>query len=102
MLFAFGAVFGFIFFIILATLLRAWVLTQLWAWFVVPLGGIPLTIAYAIGISLLVGLFTMHLQQATPKSEDKSISASFGNAIGTAIGGPGVTLLIGWIVTLFM
>ena len=34
-----------------------WVLAKLWGWFVVPLGVVPITLAWAVGLSVLVGLF---------------------------------------------
>lgn len=34
-----------------ATALRGWVLSVMWAWFVVPLGVVPLGVAHAIGLS---------------------------------------------------
>ena len=40
-------------------ILRGWVLTQLWAWFVTPTLGLPaLGVAAAIGLSLIVGHFS--------------------------------------------
>ena len=44
-------------------ILRGVVLSYMWAWFIVPLGAAPISIVHAIGISLLIGMFTSHLKQ---------------------------------------
>mgnify|MGYP001608142649 CR=1 FL=1 len=44
-------------FIVPLHLFDAWVLAKLWAWFVVPLFGLPaLSLPYAIGLGALVGI----------------------------------------------
>lgn len=97
---ALAIIFGFVGLVVIATLWRAWVLTVLWSWFLVPLSVPAISITSAIGISLIVGMFTHHLQQ---KSNDSRNAADLvGAAVGVALGGPLVVLLLGWIVTLFM
>jgi hypothetical protein len=39
-------------------MLRGYVLTYLWRWFIQPFGAPPITIAWAIGLSMFVGFFT--------------------------------------------
>lgn len=92
-------IFGTIGLLVVATLWRAWVLTVLWSWFLIPLGAPAISITSAIGISLVVGMFTSHIQTKMETATDTS--TLIGKALGTAIGGPAVVLLIGWIVTLF-
>jgi flagellar biosynthesis protein FliQ len=54
----------------LLTILRGFVLKQLWAWFAVPQFHVaPLTIPVALGISLLVGYLTAN---TSPKHETYS------------------------------
>jgi dolichyl-phosphate-mannose--protein O-mannosyl transferase len=100
MLSVLALIFGVVGLIVVATLWRAWVLTVLWVWFLVPLGAPAITIATAIGISLVAGMFTTHLQ--TKSDSEKDVSALVGKALGHAIGGPAIVLFIGWVVTLFM
>ena len=53
---------------ILGSILRGWVLSILWGWFVVPVFSLPnLTVVQAIGISLIIGFLTY---QSDAKSND--------------------------------
>jgi hypothetical protein len=83
--------------LILATLtiIRGWVLCKLWIWFAVPTFNLPvLSIAQALGVSLIVGMLTLHQM---PKN-DKGI----GKSLVTAAFYYGITLVVGYIVHLFM
>jgi hypothetical protein len=72
-----------------------WVLHVLWAWFVVPLFGLPaLTVPYAIGLSLVSKM----LRGRGYSDKDESFWKSLMNA---AIG-PAIVLLVGWIVLKFV
>lgn len=53
----------------LSSILNGWVLTKLWAWFIVPLFGAPtLTIAPAIGLALVAHCITyQHINAAKDK-----------------------------------
>lgn len=86
-----------------AVIFRAWVLTVLWSWFLVPLGAIEINITSAIGISLVVSVFTHHLQTETNfKGEKRDAGEVFSKLIGASFGAPLVMLFTGWIVTWFM
>jgi hypothetical protein len=52
--------------LILLTALRAWVLTVLWGWFVVPLGVPAIDAWHAFGLSLLMELFTYRRSKDDP------------------------------------
>lgn len=97
------AVAGGIGLIIGAVIIRAWALVTLWGWFIVPVfvGAPVITMPVAIGISLLVGMFTQHLQDkvADPK---KSKTEAFADSLARAIIGPTVTVGFGWIALQFM
>jgi hypothetical protein len=82
-------------------ILRGWVLSTLWAWFLVPQGVFPISVNAAIGISVLIGLFTQHLVHDTVKVDKKSTADMITTITGKTIGGPLMALLVGWIVTLF-
>jgi hypothetical protein len=40
---------------------NGFVITQLWNWFIVPLGVISISIAHAIGLSLIIGMLTLRI-----------------------------------------
>lgn len=44
----------------IGTVLRGWVLLQLWGWFVVPLGVATISLPWALGLSLLMYSLTAH------------------------------------------
>lgn len=86
--------------VITTTVIRGYVLTVLWAWFVVPIFAAPtLRIPYAIGLSTIAGMLTLHSrpneQDGTP--EEKAIRAVFFSALCSLL-----ALAIGWIVQLFI
>lgn len=69
----------------------AYVVTILWAWFVVPLGLPVIGKAHAYGLVVLVAL----IRARAPRKDEAS--ASIAATIMTAILGPAVGLLAGWI-----
>lgn len=79
---------------------EGFVLTKLWAWFVVPTFGLPmLTIPIAIGICIIAAFLT-HQQNFKLKSGDEMMDAL--NAYGYSIFTGAVLLFIGWVVTFFI
>lgn len=86
-----------------ATVWYGYVLSVLWAWFVVPaFEAPPLSIPYAIGIALLVGMFTRSLARSTDVKKHQSATTRFFKALGESFLGPLLTLGIGAIVRLFV
>ena len=76
----------------MVALVRAFVLIRLWAWFIVPTFQLPLlNYPYAIGLSLVIGLFTIGIKT----EEGKKIWVY-------AILGPFLTLFMGWVVKMFI
>lgn len=74
-------------------LLRAWVLTVLWGWFVVPVFGVDtLRYAHAMGVLCIVSTFGPH---SRIKSEYQD---SLGIQIAQSIVQPLYGLLIGWLI----
>jgi uncharacterized protein YqgC (DUF456 family) len=74
--------------------LKGWVLSILWGWFIVPIFGLPLLgIVPAIGVSLALS-YTINGVGST-KSGDT------GSLVGTLVG-PFIVLLFGWVVHQFM
>jgi hypothetical protein len=96
------AVLGMPVLIALSSIWRGYVLTVLWGWFIVPaFGAHPLSVPLAIGISMLVGMLTMH---KNGKEAEKEMGA--GTAIATSVGlavlVPLAALGSGWVVHLFV
>lgn len=82
----------------LIAMFQGWVLTVLWGWFVVPTFRAPeLSIAVAIGLTLIVDMFKGY----DIKTQEKSTNDKLVEAIATIIV-PLVFLFLGWIVHLFM
>ena len=77
---------------------RGWVLSILWGWFIVPSFGLPpLSIAAAIGLSLLTGYLTADfasIKKEYKEDPHKNLMRSICISV--------ITLLMGYIVKLFM
>lgn len=59
--------------------LRGWALSMLWAWFLVPLGAPPLSVAQACGVSLLVAYLTYTIdtaEQLATAEQKQSLAAT--------------------------
>jgi len=83
------------------SVLNGWVLSILWGWFIVGLFGLPvLTIAPAIGVGLVVTFLTH--QHVENKNRDGDADNELARVLGYTFGRLFGTLLVGWIVTLFM
>jgi hypothetical protein len=81
---------------VISTTFRGFVLSILWGWFMVPIFNVPtLSIAPAIGLSLIVGFLTVSLPNENSEN-------SFSYAIIYSLGFSAFSLLIGYVVTLFM
>jgi hypothetical protein len=81
------------------TILRGYAVAVLWAWFIVPLFGLPqLNIPYAIGLALTVSLVHPRVR---PKSTQPPAEA-LGERIAESLILTGTALLIGWIVKGFL
>jgi hypothetical protein len=82
---------------VLGILLKAFVLTKLWAWFIVPLfpGAPSLTMAQAYGIALVIAMVTHQHSEAQeePDKEKRQIAA-----IVSLFVWPLLVLFVGWIV----
>lgn len=78
-----------------------YVLTVLWAWFIVPTFHLPpLSLVAAIGMSMVIGYLTSHIDMEH-KSEI-GWGQRFANRIVVALLKPLFALFFGWIIHLFM
>jgi hypothetical protein len=75
--------------------IRAWVLSILWAWFVVPIGVIALSVPHAIGFACVCQLI---LGTTTKPKEDEDFAGIVVMGILLAL----LSLGFGWIVKSFM
>jgi hypothetical protein len=83
-------------------LLRAFVLTKLWLWYLVPGFGLaPLTLGYAYGLSLIAGYLTFQFHKSTDKDDGDRVDS----AVQTIFFGliyPLLILFAGWVGKQFM
>ena len=89
--------------VVLGAIMRGFVLKKLWGWFVIPLfpSAPAVSIAQAIGISLVVGYLTH--QDSESKSESSASSAK--GVMAFALLGlfiqSAIVFLFGWVTHLF-
>ena len=98
----FGLVLGFVFILPLLTiysvLTYGFVLSNMWEWFMVPLGLPTITLVHAYGLALIVAL-TSH-QHNLYKNKDNELA---GEKVFHVFLSPWMTLLVGYILhTIFM
>lgn len=73
----------------------AFVLVQLWGWFVVPLGVVEIGLFHALGLLLVASLATyQNITNLAKSSEDTASQVA--NGIAYVIVMPAFTLLFGW------
>lgn len=86
----------------ISTILSGWVLTLLWAWFVVPLGIAQIGIAHGIGICATGRLIIGGVPSRSDKDKPTDPIERLGHSIIVLIGFPLFALLIGWLAQMFM
>jgi len=84
--------------LVVSTLLNGWVFSILWAWFIIPVFGLPaLTIGQAIGLSMVVTFLTY--QYVDNQKSDKETNYA---VIVLPLAKPFMYLAIGYVVKLVM
>lgn len=87
---------------IISALLRGYVLSVLWAWFVSAKFGLPiLDMQTAVGLVLLTGLLTKQSMSRVAQCTDEEKTA-LNNPIVEIFLIPGVVLTFGWITKHFL
>lgn len=87
---------------VIGVILKGFVLSKLWLWFIVPIFNLPiLSIPIAIGISIIVAMLTYQIIDTKPDDNVEKDVKEWANAVATIIV-PLLFLLEGYIVTLFM
>jgi len=86
-------------YVVIQPILSGWALTHLWRWFIVPQFGVSeLSIAEAIGISLVVSYLTYHpVETKDDRSDNEKYSAMIVYLLR-----PLITLAVGWVVHQFV
>jgi hypothetical protein len=85
--------------ITISSIYRGWVLSLLWAWFMVTQFDLPhLALAGAIGLFVTISFLTHSPDQSEVKSPMKEI----GGAVVTSLMWSTLSLIMGWIVYQFM
>ncbi len=81
------------------TILKGFVLSKLWGWFIVPYFSLPtLSVPLAIGVAATVSFLTLqHIPNNKKSEEDRAA-----DAISSTLILPFVFLLIGWVVTFWL
>ena len=83
-----------------AVLLNAWVLTNLWVWFIVPFGIPAIGLAEAAGITLLV--FFLAKDLTTSKKSKEATTKDIANSLIMLFVKPITVLGLGWVIQSFM
>jgi hypothetical protein len=79
---------------------RAFVFIKLWAWFAIPIFGLPaLGLAAAMGLSILIGFLVVSAPMNDKKHEYGEIIA---HQVVTGTLLPLFALLFGWVIHFFM
>ena len=103
-MFALGLLFasGIAAMVALSTILSGWVLTILWAWFVVPFGIQQIGIAHGIGICFVGRLIMGSANGNSQHDRNEDHFNKITRAVATLILTPLAPLFVGWIVKGFM
>jgi multisubunit Na+/H+ antiporter MnhB subunit len=82
-----------------SVILRGFVFSYLWQWFVVPLGAHSISISLAVGLALIVSYLTHQDQSGLARvKQDNPV----GRAIGKMMFTPLFIWFIGWVIQLFV
>lgn len=87
---------GIIAYLVGVVMLRGWVMSILWAWFITPFGLPAIGIAWAIGLSAVATMFTANLADTSDKDGDT------GSKLLQPIVFSLLALFMGWIAHTFM
>lgn len=83
----------------IGSLVRGWILSILWGWFIVPFGAPALGIAWAIGIAIVVNFLTYQLPNSDDERETTDIIIGW---VVHTVAAPFMVLFVAWIVHAFM
>lgn len=81
------------------SLLRGWVLSYLWLWFVVPLGVQPIGLWHAFGLSMMISMLTGSKVAPYPKPEGLDALKQLGETALLGVVSALFVLGIGYLVS---
>lgn len=89
---------------IVSIFLRAWALTVLWGWFIVPTFHIaPITMTVAMGASVIIGLFRVAEYKALEETTDPLEKRKrYTHVASQWLLVPLMSVAMGWLIHIFM
>ena len=89
--------------LLVSTIVTGYVVSQLWGWFVIPLGLPPITMWHAYGVSLLFNFMCPYLDTADLAKKDGITSGELvGKALMLLVFRPALVLLFGYLVHTYL
>lgn len=87
---------------VVAAILRGWILTVLWGWFIVPLGVPSISIATALGIVIIIDMLVHRPDTSETKDKVATVPELLGIVFSKAFLSPLITLGLAAIVASFV
>ena len=87
---------------VVAAILRGWILTVLWGWFIVPLGVPSISIATALGIVIIIDMLVHRPDTSETKTKVTTMTELLGIVFSKAFLSPLITLGLAAIVASFV
>jgi len=84
--------------LIVSVTVRGFVFSELWGWFVVPLGVTDLSVGHAIGLAMIVSYLTYQADARSEKFERQAFQELVGAAFVRVISSGMMFWGIGWII----
>ena len=81
---------------VVADIFRGFVLSKFWAWFLVPLGVLNISLAHAVGIVFFASLFS------NSRGDEKTDDETLFNVVGSSFFQSAFLLVAGWFTTIFL
>lgn len=78
--------------------LKAFVIMNLWNWFLVPLGVTSISFVLALGFSLFINIFTYNITLLLPKVEPSVITQVLLQSTSFLL----LTYLLGYVISIFI
>lgn len=97
-----GMIASFVILLVVSVIMNGWALATIWNWFIPPIFGLTtLTLAKAIGVSMVAELFTGVKSKKSEDTKGKTYTEVLFTALVIEIATPLLTVGIAWIVVQF-
>jgi len=67
-------------------ILKAYILSSIWGWFIVPLGVVQISVSHALGISVFWSILTFSYKKSDDKESIDYLKTLFSNTAGILMG----------------